>query len=100
MLRACNGQHCKGCADGATHEPSARMQEHQCVDPLLAQSTRAVRVPGFLSQDEMADIHAAARELRPTAASKLASIQPSGEYAWRTLFLHSGMVRKAVLWRP
>jgi hypothetical protein len=42
-----------------------------------------------LSADEILDIHAAARELRPTAAKKLGSIQPQGPFAWQTLFLQS-----------
>eukprot|EP01043_Picozoa_sp_COSAG02_P052136 COSAG02_NODE_5576_length_4219_cov_7.224757_2_plen_254_part_00 len=48
-----------------------------------------VRCPAFLSPDEILDVHAAARELRPTAAKKLGSIQPQGPFAWQTLFLQS-----------
>lgn len=88
MLRRCSGEICQGRA--AVPAPGGEQpQLHRCVDPVQAQRTRAVRCAGFLSAAEILDVHAAARELRPTAAKKLGSIQPSGPFAWQTLFLQS-----------
>lgn len=90
MLQPCCGELCQGRADGlAATTSGCADQQHRCVDPAAAQRTRAVRCPGFLSPDEIRDVHAAARELRPTAAKKLGSIQPQGPFAWQTLFLQS-----------
>ena len=95
MLRLCRGELCQGRVAAAAVAPDADSTQcqavHRCVDPEAAQRTRAVRHAGFLSAAEIADVHAAARELRETAAKKLGSIQPQGgHFAWQTLFLQSG----------
>ena len=82
MRCACTGELCKGRSD-----PSSR--PHQCIDNVQAQLTDGVSVRSFLSAAEIADIHAAALELRTSCGGKMGSIQPEGQFAWTTLFLQS-----------
>ena len=72
---------------------SDRVFSPRLADPAVAQRTRVVRVPQFLSDDDIAEIHAAAAVVRQTAPDAFRTRSNGlAEGSWKTVFFNDKLL--------